>query len=173
MKAFALLIAILVSYGCSTIDIAQYSEKKPSLDVFQYFRGKTKGWGIVQDRGGKLTRQFTVDINGSVDDDGSLVLEEYFDWSDGEKSSRTWTIKKLEDHSYAGSAGDVVGTAEGKAYGNVLNWRYQLLLEVDGSTWKINFDDWMFLQHDNVLINRAAMTKFGFHVGDVTIVFKK
>ena len=173
MKAFAILTAILVSAGCSTVNVGQYSENKPRLDLFQYFKGETKGWGIVQERSGRLTRQFTVDIDGSVDADGNLVLEEHFDWSDGEKSVRTWTIEKLDDHTYAGTAGDVLGTAEGKAYGNVLNWHYRLLLEVEGSTWKIDFDDWMFLQPDNVLINRAAMSKFGFHVGDVTIVFKK
>ncbi len=173
MKAFAMLISILVTAGCSAINVAQYSENKPRLDLFQYFEGETKGWGIVQDRSGRLTRQFVVEIRGTIDAGGRLVLEEHFNWSDGEKSSRTWTIEKSDDHTFAGTAGDVVGTAEGKAYGNALNWRYKLLLEVDGSSWKVNFDDWMFLQPDNVLINRAAMSKFGLHVGDVTIVFKK
>ena len=31
----------------------------------------------------------------------------------------------------------------------------------------------MFLQDDDVIINRAEISKFGFKLGDVTIVFTK
>jgi hypothetical protein len=31
----------------------------------------------------------------------------------------------------------------------------------------------MFLQPDNILLNRAEMSKFGIRVGDVTIAFQK
>jgi len=55
----------------------------------------------------------------------------------------------------------------------VLNWQYLLNLKVDDSTWKIKFDDWMFLVTDQVLINKARMSKFGLTVGEVTIVFQK
>ncbi len=63
--------------------------------------------------------------------------------------------------------------AQGRAAGNALNWAYDLELEVDGSGWKFGFDDWMFLQPDNVLINRATMKKFGFRLADITIAFIK
>lgn len=173
MRHIFLFLVVSAFTGCSAIDVKQYSDNQPRFDLFDYFEGTTRGWGIVQDRKGILSRQFTVTINGSIDAEENLVLDEQFDWSDGEKSSRTWTISKLDDHSYSGRAADVVGTATGTAYGNALNWRYKLNLDVGDSSWRINFDDWMFLQPDNVLINRAAMSKFGFHVGDVTIVFNK
>ena len=167
------VLAVLILSGCSAIDIKQYSDYQPRFELFDYFMGDTKGWGIVQDRKSVLTRQFTVNIIGRLDAEGNLVLEERFVWDNGEKSSRTWTISRIGEHAYNGRAEDVVGIATGAAYGNALNWQYRLNLEVGGSTWKIHFDDWMFLQPDNVLINRAAMSKFGFHVGDVTIVFNK
>lgn len=100
-------------------------------------------------------------------------MEENFDWSDGEKSKRIWQIKKEGDHSYVGCAGDVIGMAQGIAYGNVLVWNYVLALESEGTAWHIEFDDWMFLQPNNVLINRTTMSKFGLHVGEVIIVFRK
>ena len=168
----SLLIAILLS-GCSTIDIEQYSGNNPKLDLFNYFAGKTKGYGIVQDRKGTLTRQFTVDITGTIEADGSLKLYEEFDWSDGEKSTRTWIIGKNGEHFYSGTAEDVVSPADGVSFGNVLNWGYLLNLKVDDSIWKIKFDDWMFLVTEQVLINRAKMSKFGVTVGEVTIVFQK
>lgn len=48
-----------------------------------------------------------------------------------------------------------------------------LAVESDGSTWNIDFDDWMFLQADSVLINKTTMSKFGINVGEVIIVFRK
>lgn len=174
MNYRVILILILVSLtGCSGVDIEQYRENSPRLDLFNYFTGKTKGYGIVQDRSGTLTRQFVVDITGTVDSNGRLTLFEEFDWNDGEESTRTWLLTQNGEHNLSGEAADVVDTAAGLLYGNVLNWRYQLNLKVDDSTWKINFDDWMFLVTDEILINKATMSKFGFTVGEVTIVFQK
>lgn len=66
------------------------------------------------------------------------MMEEDFDWSDGEKSKRIWQIKKEGDHSYVGRAGDVIGMAQGIVYGNVLSWNYVLALESEGTAWHID-----------------------------------
>jgi Protein of unknown function (DUF3833) len=173
MRSLYIVILMFVLSGCSGVDVRQFEKNIPKLDLYQYFLGATTGWGIVLDRGGRLTRQFVVTIDGQVDSGGSLILVEDFDWSDGERSQRIWRISKEGDHSFKGSAGDVVGTAQGISYGNVLNWEYVLAVESDGSTWNIDFDDWMFLQPNSVLINKTTMSKFGIHVGEVIIVFRK
>ena len=67
----------------------------------------------------------------------------------------------------------MVGRAEGIAYGNALNWRYDLLLNVDNRQWRVSFNDWMFLQDEKVLINRAKLSKYGFPIGEVTLFFLK
>ncbi|MGB5638466.1 MAG: DUF3833 family protein, partial [Sedimenticolaceae bacterium] len=59
------------------------------------------------------------------------------------------------------------------AYGNALNWRYTLRLPYRGSELEVKFDDWMFLQSDDVLVNRATVTKVGFTVGEVTLFFTR
>lgn len=169
---FALLLLMFLS-GCFAVDIKTYEGTKPQLSLFDYFQGNSKGWGIVQNRKGELTRQFVVDIKGYLNEQGEIVLEEDFFWRNGEKSTRTWIINRLDNKKYTGRAADVVDVAQGSSSGSVLNWQYTLNLDVDGSTWEINFDDWMFLQQDNVLINKAKMEKFGFRVGEVTIVFMK
>jgi hypothetical protein len=168
---FILLVTILT--GCSAIDMQQYTANQPKLDLFHYFSGSTKGWGIVQDRKGVLSRQFVVAIEGEISEEGELVLVEKFDWSDGEKSSRTWVLSSQDDHNFVGTAKDVVGKASGVLYGNVLNWKYKLDLDVNGTTWEVSFDDWLFKVNEDLLINRAIMSKFGFKVGEVTIVFQK
>ena len=173
MRLLMTFLMIALFTGCSAVDMKQYSSNKPHLDLFSFFQGQTQGWGIVQDRKGNLTRQFTVAIEGTVNSDGSLTLVEDFDWSDGEKSKRTWILTKVGVHSYTGEAEDVVNSASGTLYGNVLNWQYKLNLKVDDTTWKINFDDWMYLLNDEILLNKATMSKFGLKVGEVNIVFQK
>ena len=42
-----------------------------------------------------------------------------------------------------------------------------------GKNIKIRFDDWIFKQDERVAINRAKMTKFGFKVAELTVVFFK
>lgn len=173
MRSICLLLFFTLLAGCSGIDLKQYQANSPKLDLFQYFAGQTTGYGIVQNRKGELTRQFKVAIIGEVNDDGALVLTEDFDWSDGEQTRRIWILTQSDQHSYSGTAEDVLGSAEGTLYGNVLNWKYVVDLTVDGATWKIAFDDWMFLVSEQLLLNRATLTKFGFTVGEVTIIFQK
>ena len=74
---------------------------------------------------------------------------------------------------YRGSAEDVIGTALGEAAGNALRWRYVLALPVDGKTYHVDFDDWMFLMDDRVMLNRSLMSKWGFRLGEVTLSFHK
>ena len=171
-KILLIFIAIYLT-GCSAIDVSMYRDNEPRLELFEYFTGETKGWGIVQDRKGELLRQFTVDIKGVINEQGELVLYEDFFWSDGEESTRTWVLTSNDAHNYTGVAEDVEGTAQGITYGNVLNWKYKLNVDVGDSTWKLTFDDWMFRVSEKMLINRAEMLKFGFTVGEVTIVFEK
>lgn len=173
IKTYALILLAVALSACSPINIQQYADNSPKFDLFDFFIGETRGWGIVQSRNGTLLRQFVVDIDGRINASGQLVMTEDFVWNDGEISQRIWTISENSRGNFNGEAEDVVGQASGEAAGNALNWSYNLNLKVDNSTWKIRFDDWMFLQQDHVLINRAVMKKFGFHVGDITIVFTK
>jgi len=168
-----IIIIFALLTGCSTIDMQRYASNEPPLDLFSFFQGHTQGFGMVQDRKNQLTRQFIVEIEGTVNSDGSLTLVEDFDWSDGERSNRTWVLTKLSAHRYSGEAEDVVNSASGTLYGNVLNWQYKLKLKVDDTTWQINFDDWMYLLSDEILLNKADMSKFGLKVGEVNIVFIK
>lgn len=150
----------------------QFEGREPRLLIEDYLAGNTRAWGLFEDRFGNLRREFVVDIQGTWDGE-TLTLVEDFVYSDGETQQRIWTIKKLDENRYSGTAADVVGEAQGISYGNALNWRYTLALPIGESVWNVRFDDWMFLQPDNVLVNRARVTKFGFEIGEVTIFFRK
>jgi hypothetical protein len=171
--AITLLLPFLLTLtACSSMKIEDYADTKPQFDLYNYFAGQTRGWGMFQDRSGKVKRQFVVDITGTINANNELVLDEDFTWNDGEKSRRVWTIRK-EGGQYIGTASDVVGEAIGKSAGNALNWQYDLNLPVGDKTYQVHFNDWMYLQDDTVLLNRATMSKFGFKLGEVFISFTK
>jgi len=67
----------------------------------------------------------------------------------------------------------VVGQATGKSAGNAFNFKYTFDLAVGDKTMRVKFDDWMYLQDDNVLFNKATIKKFGARLGDVYIFFDK
>lgn len=172
LRWLAPLLLLPLLAGCSGVKPEDYAGSTPALDLEEYFLGRTRAWGIFQSRSGELKRQFVVDIVGTREGD-ELVLTEDFEFRDGERSRRVWRIRRTGEHSYEGRADDVVGVATGEIYGQALNWRYDLLLDVGDKQYKVHFDDWMYLHEDGVLVNRAQMRKFGIRVGDVTIFFRK
>jgi len=168
----AVLLALFVLNGCTSMKPSDFKDAEPRLTIEEYFAGKTYAWGIFEDRFGNLRRQFSVEISGSWNGE-ELVLDEHFDYRDGEKDRRVWTIRKTGDHTYEGRADDVIGTARGEAYGNALNWRYDMDLKVGDGTLRVHFNDWMFLQPSGVLVNRARVSKLGIEIGEVTLFFAK
>jgi hypothetical protein len=44
---------------------------------------------------------------------------------------------------------------------------------VDGSVYEVQFDDWMYLMDNKVMLNKAQMSKFGIRLGEVTLSFYK
>lgn len=170
--AAASLALVLLGACASSPAPEDYAAEKPALDLAQYFNGDLVAHGIVTDRAGKVVRRFSVAMTGRWSgDDG--VLEEDFAYSDGKTERRVWRLKKGADGRYTGTADDVVGSAAGQAHGNALRWAYTLRLPVDGSVYEVQFDDWMYLVDERVMLNKATMSKFGIRLGEVTLSFTK
>ena len=166
------LAALAALTGCSNMKPEQFAGTEPALKLEEYFLGHTRAYGIVEDRFGNLRRSFVAEIQGTWD--GTvLTLVEDFDWSDGEKQQRIWTLTKLDENRWEGRAGDVEGVSKGVVFGNAFNMQYILNLKMGDGTWKVKFDDWMFLMQDGILLNRAVMSKWGFDLATITISFRR
>ena len=175
LKYFLLIIISALITNCSSnqgMKPEDFKNQKPRLIIEEYLSGNVKAWGILQNRSGKVTRQFSADLNGKWDGK-QLILDEKFVWNDGEIQNRQWTINKIDEHNYEGTAGDVVGTAKGFSYGPAFKFEYVLLVPVKGREMKITFDDWIFMHDERVAIIRATMTKFGIKVAELTVMFVK
>jgi len=173
LKTATMAASAVAVAGCtSTPTVDAYSNDHRELILEEYFLGQTVAYGVFEDRFGKVRRTFKVDITGSVDGD-VLTLNEDFLYNDGERETRVWTIDILGGGNYRGTAGDVPGYATGQVSGNAFNWKYKVDLKVNGKTWNVGFNDWMYLLDDDVLINRAYVTRWGVRIGEVTISFHK
>ena len=168
----ALLAGSAVLAGCASPQVSDYAQQRPKLELDRYFNGRIRAHGIFQKRGGEVVRRFTVVMDCHWEGNQG-VLDEAFSYSDGSTQRRVWRLTKHADGRYTGRADDVVGEAEGQESGNAFRWNYTLRLPVDGKEYDVQFDDWMFLVDERVMLNRATMSKFGVTLGEVLLSFTK
>ena len=163
-------------WGCAGPQLSDHAQDLPRLDLRQYFNGTLDAYGVFTDRSGKVVKRFTVVMkctwSGPTGQETG-VLDEEFTYSDGTRDRRVWTLQRSADGRYVGTAADVVGQALGQESGNAFRFGYTLKLPVDGRTYEVQFDDWMYLMDERVMLNKAVMSKFGIRLGEVTLSFVK
>lgn len=169
------IASLLFAAGCASVEPQTYAKEKPALDLKRFFNGTLIGHGMFMDRGGQVQRRFVVTIQASWKGDVG-TLDEDLVWSDGVKERRIWTLTPVAGAPgrWTGTAADVIGQAQGIVAGNALNWTYKFdLKSAKGKRYKIDFDDWMYLIDEGVMLNRAVMRFWGFKIGEVLISFAK
>ncbi|MES2627164.1 MAG: DUF3833 domain-containing protein [Pseudomonadota bacterium] len=165
-------IMLLLLSACSSTNIDNYETTQPALDLRTFLQGDLVAYGMLQDRSGRMTRRFVATLNGSWSGERGTLVEQ-FRFDDGEVQDRTWIITHLGDGRYIGTAGDVVGEAEGEIAGSVFQWQYQLDVPWNDGTIVVDLDDWLYLVDERHVINKTTLTKFGFRVGELTLVIEK
>lgn len=170
-RGVAVLLAATLT-ACAGPQVGDYAQEQPALDIREYLNGPLTAHGMFTDRSGRVVKRFVVKMTGRWEGDNG-TLDEHFQYSDGSTQRRTWQIRHLGNGRYSGTAADVVGQARGESAGNALRWTYTLALPVDGRVWNMSVDDWMYRIDARTVLNRSAMSKFGVHVGDITLSFTK
>ncbi len=169
---FSLLAGTAALSACSPPKVSDYAAQRPLLELDAYFNGRVQAHGVFQKRSGEVVRRFTVVMNCHWQGNEG-VLDEAFSHADGSTERRIWRLTQHANGRYTGRADDVVGQAQGQTAGNAFHWAYTLRLPVDGKEYDVQMDDWMFLIDERMLLNRARMSKFGIHLGDVLLSFTK
>ena len=70
IKFFLLIVSLLFITSCSgkqSMKPEDFKDKQPRLIIEDFMSGNVKAWGILQNRSGKVTRQFSADLNGKWD----------------------------------------------------------------------------------------------------------
>jgi len=158
--------------ACAGPRVSDYAGQAPVLDIREYFNGNVHAQGLVLDRSGRVTRRFTVEMQCRWEGEKG-TLQEHFVYNDGERQERTWILVRQPDGSFRGTAGDVVGESTAEQAGSAFRMNYTLALVVDGKTWNLDFDDWMFRIDDRAVMNRAVFSKFGIRLGEVVVAFQR
>jgi len=172
LKAALVAVGIMLISACSSVTVDQYAQNQPQLVPETFFNGKLSANGIVKDRSGQVIRYFSAKINAYWVD-GIGTLDESFVFDDGEQQTRIWKLKPNADGSYVATAGDVIGEGKMKVAGNSLFLDYVLRIPYDGDTVDLRIDDRMYLVSEKVLLNESVMSKWGFEVGQITLVIEK
>ena len=175
MKGFVYVFVLVVGIsGCAiSLDGERYRSVEPGFDLFQFFDGTVKAWGLVQNRKGEVIQKFEVDIQGKISGN-RITLDERFRYSIGTgPAKRVWQIERLDNGQYQGAADDINGEASGTSYGNALRWSYRMDIPVDDALYEVGFEDWFWVIDERRLFNRSYIQKFGFDMAEVTIFMER
>ena len=181
-SVLSLIFYISFLSACSQQKLTDFDKTEPEFSLIDFFEGDSLAYGIFEDRFGTLQRRFKVNISGQKTQEeiagksiSKIILTEDFLYEDGEQQQRIWIISKdILDNGieyYRGSAGDVIGTAEGGALGSAFFWQYDVDLNISENNLRVRFSDWIYQMDDYIAINKATVSKFGIEIGVVTIVF--
>ena len=86
----------------------------------------------------------------------------------GGQQVRDWHLRRVTPTHFEATANDVVGTAEGDVAGRVFHWRYTLALDPGHALENVSMDQWMYLEEDGSMVNRATVSKLGVVLAEVT-----
>jgi hypothetical protein len=161
--------------ACTRMRVEDFAHGRPELVLEQFFTGPIRGWGIVQDRFGRLQRQFRVEAEGEWDAaQQTLLLTETWRFDDGQVDRLAWRISKVNTDRYRGREARLIGEAVGEQAGNAFRWRYTRRVPMqDGSDTRLDFDDWFWLQEGDVLVSRATVGRFGVEFASISLFYQK
>lgn len=171
-RLLPLLTCLLLIGACSSVTVQDYANREPVFDVEAFFDGPLTAHGVVKDRGGMVIRSFSATIAASWKD-GVGVLDEDFVFDDGEQQKRIWTLRRQQDGTYIGTAGDVTGEGLLTQAGNSVFLDYVLQVPYRGDTIDVRVDDRMYLLTPDLLINESKLRKFGLQVGELLLVIQR
>lgn len=154
------------------LDPATPFDRPESFRLESYFQGDTLGHGVIHDRFGRLIGEATAEMTGYWRDE-AFILEELFRYADGRVQERIWTVQVEGERRYSITAPEMVGGGTGLAQGHGLRMKYRLRLPVGGRNLVLSFDDRMYLQGQDVVINTNTARKFGVVLARISFAFQR
>jgi hypothetical protein len=143
-----------------------------TFDILEFMTGALHGWGVFEDRFGRVKERFEVDAFGRWDGD-TLVLEETFSYASGRTEQRIWKLSRDGAGSFTGRCADCDGTARGRFADGLATLDYVFLLKLKSRIVRLNFADRFYPVGDSSVVNRTQVSKWGIKVGEVSAVFSK
>ncbi|MEQ1647425.1 MAG: DUF3833 family protein [Hyphomicrobiaceae bacterium] len=150
----------------------QSTDHQTIFEFTEFFLGRTRAWGIFEDRFGRLRRRISVEMHGSWREQ-IFVLEELFAYDTGATEKRTWLVEPLGTGRFKATCPDCVGVALGRCDSDSIVMSYQFRLALSTRVIVVRFDDRIYRTGDGIAINRATMSKWGVKLGELSLFFHR
>ena len=142
------------------------------FELTTFLEGRTKAWGIFEDRFGRVRRRFAVELHGRWQDK-AFHLDEQFTYEDGSRETRVWRIVPTGNGRFSATCADCVGRAHGSCDVDTIRMSYRFRLKTDASAMNVDFADRFYRVDDGTAVNRATMSKWGVRLGEVSLFFRR
>ena len=169
----ALVFSLLSAVGCKTLQKNTAPVFQSTLDPVKFFVGRTRSFGVVENKNGNPTARITTETNGVLKD-GVLYIEQDLSTEGGIKNHRSWSLKQIDSQHVHAVANDIEGTAKGLLNGNHFSWTFRRKLPNRKFIRHLQMSQNMYLANDGqTMIVRSVLRKFLIVVAQITEQFSK
>lgn len=153
--------------------IADFEKTTPSFLPEVFFVGQLDGWAIFESLIGGLQQRAVITASGRMEDEtGTILFTETYAFDNGHSDTLHWRIRKVGPGRYSGSENRLEGEAVGEQAGCAFHWRYSRdTPQADGSTTKLNFDDWFYAIDDRACMVRGSAGRAGIPFGTAHVTY--
>jgi hypothetical protein len=154
-------------------DMTPLSKPEPPLfELTAFLEGRTRAWGVFEDRYGRVRRRVAVEMHGRWQDD-TFVLDERFEYDGDAVETRTWRIVPIGAGRFRATCPDCVGDAMGECTTDGVRMSYRFRLKLESREIVVTFDDRLYRVSDTMAVNRATMSKWGVKLGELSLFFQR
>lgn len=155
------------------MNISDFETTTPVYRPEDYLDGVLEGWGVLERLTGGLQQRFTVRAAGQFDG-AELAFTEIWTFDDGHVDTLHWRIRPLGDGKYTGTEDRLDGHAEGDQAGCAFHWRYSRdVPQKDGSSTKLNFNDWFYRIDDRAVMVKGTAGRLGLPFATAHVLYRK
>jgi hypothetical protein len=141
------------------------------FELTTFLEGRTRAWGVFEDRFGRVRRRLVVDMNGRWEGD-EFVLDERFEYDGDAVETRTWRVVPLGSGRFRATCPDCVGEATGRCTPDSIQMAYRFRLQLASRAIVVTFDDRLHRVGEGA-VNRATMSKWGIKLGELSLFFQR
>jgi hypothetical protein len=148
---------------------------RPEFLPEDFLDGQLEGWVVLESPVGGLQKRATIAAEGKWDAGSQTVrFTETYTFDDGHTDTLNWIIRREAVGQYSGSESSLDGDAAGEQAGCAFHWEYTRdVPQADGTTTKLNFDDWFYRIDERACIVRGSAGRAGLPFVTAHVTYRK
>ena len=152
-----LLAAASLARCAGALPPSAFAGGSPQMRPEVFFAGTTRSSGVLENRAGAPTQRLRVQGQGQTLPDGSFQLVQSVTLDRNAPKTRTWVMRRVDEHRYTATLTDASGPVEGEAYGDLFHLSYRM-----ASPLGARMEQWLYLQPGGrTVVNEATIRLLG------------